>query len=163
MGVGLLISALLVVQARSGQRTVNQEAAKASVAPAAQGCGAAQVRVLPAARSDADFSIRMAVPPVNAPAKVTGAAACDRAVREVGGGQAQSVLVELSLYSDDVFGGTDGKNPKYQNVLAWVVTFQDTPCPSAAPEGEFGPGTMVVAVDATSGEFLNAHYRCPPG
>jgi hypothetical protein len=157
LGAGLVVGALWKVE---GRRT--QAADRSGAVVAARGCAAAQVGVLAAPRSNGSMRIRQAVPPATATPTVTGADACSKA-EKFGGAEATSTQVELSLYSDDVFGGTAGKNLKYQNVLAWVVTFRGGGCPSAGAPGEFGPATLVMAVDAVTGTILNGHYECSPG
>ena len=157
LGAGLVVGALWKVQ---DHRT--QAADSSAAVVAVRGCAAAQIGVLAAPRRTESMSIRQAVPPATATPTVTGADACSR-VERFGGAEATSTQVELSLYSDDVFGGTNGKNLKYQNVLAWVVTFKGGGCLSAGSPGEFGPGALVMAVDAATGEVLNGHYECPPG
>lgn len=157
LGAGLVVGALWTVEDRR-----LQAAASSGAVVAARGCAAAQIVVLAAPRSTESMSIRQAVPPATATPAVTGADACRRAER-FGGAEATSTQVELSLYSDDVYGGTNGKHLRYQNVLAWVVTFRGGGCLSGGTPGEFGPGTLVMAVGAATGGILNGHYECPPG
>jgi hypothetical protein len=155
---GLVVGALWKAEGRKTQAADNSGAVVA-----ARGCAGAQIGVLAAPRSNESMSIRQAVPPATSTPSVTGTDACSKAEKSFGGADAPSTQVELSLYSDDVFGGTAGKNLKYQDVLAWVVTFKGGRCLSAGSLGEFGPGTLVTAIDAVTGEVLNGHYECPPG
>jgi hypothetical protein len=157
LGAGLVVGALWKVEDR---QTHAADSSGAGVT--ARGCAAPQIGVLAMPRSTRSMRIRQGVPPATATPMVTGADAC-RTAEKYGGAGATSTQVELSLYSDDVFGGTAGRNLKYQNVLAWVVTFRGGGCLSAGSPGEFGPGTLVMAVDAVTGEVLNGHYECPPG
>jgi hypothetical protein len=80
------------------------------------------------------------VPPVGAAAKLSGSEAVDRANAEFPGviqnkNPGSTADVALSQYFDDVMGGGPGKVPMFQNVLAWVITVTDAPCPSGPEPG----------------------------
>jgi hypothetical protein len=149
---GLLLGLVVVIQGRGVQR----------------GAGLAlpepEVGVLQAPRSVPAFHVRQAVPPADAASatNISGRQAYDVVQQLFGLRSARSILVELSLYSDDVFGGTNGSNQRFQDVLAWVVTFHETDCPEApAKPGESWPPAMIViAVDALTGEYMNGHSVC---
>jgi hypothetical protein len=126
-----------------------------------------QVSRLTQPRSDPDFHTRQLVPPPDAVPTLAGSEAVARATAEFPGVIQNKVpgstaAVELSLYFDDVVGGGEGKVPLYQNVLAWVITVTDAPCPSE-PEQGAAPHPLalwLIAVNAGSGEVMNAHYKC---
>jgi len=152
---GLLLGLVLVIQGRGAQ-------SRAGLALPEPGVG-----VLAAPRSIPAFHIRQAVPPAGAASvvpNISGRQAYDVAQQLFGVRSARSIQVELSLYSDDVFGGTDRKNPTFQNVLAWVVTFHETECPEAPAEpGQTQPPAMIIiAVDALTGEFMRGYSVCGP-
>jgi len=126
-----------------------------------------QVSRLTEPRSNADFHIRQLVPPPDAVSTLSGPDAVARATAVFPGliqnkVPGSTTAVELSLYFDDVMGGGEGKTLLYQNVLAWVITVTDAPCPSE-PEQGAAPHPLalwVIAVNANSGEVMNAHYKC---
>lgn len=150
---GLLLGLVLVNQGRDAQR----------------GAGVAlkepEVGVLQAPRSVPAFHLRQAVPPAGAASAVpniSGRQAYDVVQQLFGLRSARSIAVELSLYSDDVFGGTNRRNPRFQNVLAWVVTFHETECPEAPvePGRTWPPAMFIIAVNALTGEYMNGHGVC---
>lgn len=139
LGVAALLCAGLTLSAvwLGGER----KAVSGSSTPAVP-----RISRLAAPRSDADFHIRQLVPPAGAAATLPGSEAVGRADAEFPGviqnkNLGSTADVELSLYFDDVMGGGPGKVPMFQNVLAWVITVTDAPCPVFQSRGRPRPLT----------------------
>lgn len=121
-------------------------------------------------------SIRLAPPPANAvplassasayATCASGAAPC----QGIGG----SPTIALASFSDDAYGdnGRQPFVPTYQNVLAWVMTWQGLSCPEHGPApvaGQSKPPSvtptncvLVVFVDAMTGHYLLSFSGPPP-
>jgi hypothetical protein len=100
---GLLLGLVLVIQGRGAQRGADVALPQP------------EIGVLEAPRSIPAFQIRQAVPPAGATSaaqNISGRQAYDVVQHLFGLRSARLIRVELSLYSDDVFGGTDGRSPR---------------------------------------------------
>ncbi len=73
--------------------------------------------------------------------------------------QATSISAQFVLFSDDRYGAEDEYGnkltPIYQNVPAWVVTFNGVQIPSMMPPLSYN-SEMNVVFNATTGEYLEA-------